>query len=212
MRRWIVLSAIVLSLVATASWFMLPTLATYLDARSATTSPTNYQPREVENPDTKLPSAAEMERLASTDPIAFLEHCERKYKQTVSSGYSMKMQKQERISGALGSLEIIEVYFRDEPYSVFLHWQKGQKLAESALYVEGENKGMILIQPAGAFKLAGIQERDPEGSAAKQSGRFPITKFGLKVGLQRTRATWEAAREANDLKVEYLGQRKLKEA
>jgi hypothetical protein len=124
------------------------------------------------------------------------------------------MDKQESINGKLQKPEEIKVYFREHPYSVYMQWLKGARKAERALYVEGENDGMMLARPYGFFarKVAGdIVVRDPTGAEAKQSGRYPISEFGLKKGTQRTLAGWIKAWERKALHVEYLGINRVKE-
>jgi len=161
-----------------------------------------------------LPATAEMERLAKDDPIAFLENCLRRYQREVK-GYTCTFQKQERINDRLQRTEVIEVAFREEPYSVLFRWVEGARLAERALYVEGENDGMLLVRPEGrlARRVAGdIVTREPEGRDAKQSSRYTLKEFGLKKGALRTLHSWKSAKERNALHLEFLGEKKLKEA
>jgi hypothetical protein len=161
-----------------------------------------------------LPDAAEMERLARDNPIAFLENCIRRYKRDVK-GYSLVMHKRERIDGKLQRKELIEVFFKEEPFSVYFRWLEGARKAERALYVEGENKGKMLARPNGALQrtvVGDIVERDVDGSDARQSGRYTLAEFGLKKGALRTLATWKAAKENGALHVEYLGEVKIPEA
>jgi hypothetical protein len=160
-----------------------------------------------------LPDAAGMERLARTDPIAFLENCLRRYDRDVK-GYTLTMQKQERIEGKLQRSEIIAVQFRGDPFSVLFDWKEGARLAQKVLYVKGENNDKLLVLPKGklAAFVAGIVERDADGEDAKKSGRYPLTEFGLKIATQRTLGAWQAAKKNGTLNVEYLGEKKIKEA
>jgi hypothetical protein len=158
-----------------------------------------------------LPSAADMERLARDKPIEFLEACLRHYDRTVK-GYTLVMQKQERIGGKLQRTELLDVAFRNQPHSVLLRWVEGARLAAASLYVEGENDGKMLVRPAGLLLGGLIVERDPESEQAKQSGRYTMREFGLKKGMERTLKSWKAARDKDELHVEYLGERKVKEA
>jgi hypothetical protein len=159
-----------------------------------------------------LSDAEKMQQLAKDNPVAFLEECLRRYQRTVK-GYTLTMQKRERLGGKLHDEEIVRVAFREEPHSVLLHWQKGARLAERALYVEGENDGKMLALPAGRIlRLAGVVSRDVEGDEARRSGRFTLKEFGLKNGMLRTLRSWQAARENGALHVEYLGEEKVKEA
>jgi outer membrane lipoprotein-sorting protein len=61
------------------------------------------------------------------------------------------------------------------------------------------------------LSLAGVVERDPNGSAAKSSARYPQTEFGIKIGTERTIASWVEAKKHDALHVRYLGQKKVPE-
>ncbi len=161
-----------------------------------------------------LPDDAQMEALADSDPVAFLENCLRRYRREVH-GYRAIMQKTERINGTLQPPEVIDVYFREKPHSVLLRWKRGARKAEAALYVEGANNGKMLARPNGliARKLAGdVVTRDVAGSDARQSGRYPLDQFGIKKGTERTLAAWEAARAQGKLSVKHLPDQTLAQA
>ncbi len=159
-----------------------------------------------------LPSPTQMERLAKDDPIAFLEACRLRYDREVKS-YTVVMDKQERIDGRLHPREVIQVAFREKPFAAYLQWKEGARRAERALYVEGENGGKMLARPATRLlRLAGdVVARDVDGDDARQSGRIPLSEFGLKNGLVRTLTRWVEAKKQNALHVEYLGVRDVKE-
>jgi hypothetical protein len=181
---------------------------------TAEVKPSLRVPDTVPDPGGQLPTAARMEALARDNPIAFLEDCIVRYQRDVK-GYSLIMQKQERIGGKLKPKEIIQVHFREKPFSAYLQWLEGAGRAERALYVEGENGGKMLIRPEGqlARTIAGdVVERDVDGPDARQAGRYALNEFGLKKGALRTLASWKAAQEQNALHVEYRGVLKVKEA
>jgi hypothetical protein len=162
----------------------------------------------------RLPSAADIERLARTDPVAFFEQCLRRYAREVK-GYSLTMHKQENIGGKIHPTEVIEVHFLDKPHSVFFNWQEGARLAERALYVEGQNDGKMLARPKGgvARLVAGdVVARDVNGPDARQSARSTLDQFGFKKTMERSLVAWKAAREEKTLQFEYQGVKKIKEA
>ena len=173
------------------------------------------QPEDEEAPPPKplAPAAADQEPLPVKDPLAFLEKCLERYDEQGIKGYSCIMQKQERIDGKLQPSEETECFFREKPYSVFMHWLRGQRKADSALYVEGENDGKLLAHPSGvAGKLVKVVSRDPEGDEARQVGRYTLKEFGRKKALQRTLDAWKAEKAQGTLHAEYLGVRKVREA
>jgi len=147
------------------------------------------------------------EPLPDADPVAFMEKCLDRYNKEVKA-YDCIMSKQERVDGRLHPEEIIQAYFKEQPFSVFMRWLKGADRAKCALYVKGENAGKVLVLPALAPAWAArfsIVSKDPDGAEAKQSGRYLITEFGIKIGMVRTLTSWVKARANHALHIEYLG-------
>jgi hypothetical protein len=145
------------------------------------------------------------------DPIAFLEKCLQHYDRAVRA-YSLTMRKRERIGDAEHGLEIVEVHFKDRPHTVFMNWQLNPRKAARALYVEGQNGGKMLVKPSKAWAALarfesrdGVVTRDVDSADARQSGRYPISEFGLKKAMERVVRSWKQAREEGALHAEYLG-------
>ncbi|MBU6294692.1 MAG: DUF1571 domain-containing protein [Planctomycetes bacterium] len=138
------------------------------------------------------------------DPVGFLKEC-LAIQDARIHGYSCLLSKQERISGSMQQPEEIWVDFREKPFSVRMSWRRGAGIANSALYVEGENDDKIVAQPRGILSLAGQFERAIDSSDAQRGNRYRIDGFGMKKGMKRTLAAWEAAKARNELVIEYLG-------
>jgi hypothetical protein len=168
--------------------------------------------RQLKQGENHLPDAAGMEELARQDPVAFLENCIRYYDRDVQ-GYSLVMQKQERLpkkepieKRKLQKKEIIEVCFREKPFSVFMNWKEGARKADRALYVEGENDNQIVVHPAGlAGKFVKSIKRPVNGEEAQESGRYTLDQFGIKNGTLRTLLFMKAAKERGKLDMDYFG-------
>jgi hypothetical protein len=184
--------------------------ATLLADQQLPSAPPRTKEGKTDKPEVKLVDADGMEKLAQTAPLEFLEQSIRRYERDVT-GFTARLAKQEFAGGKLHPPEVIDVWFKDKPHSARLQWVKGARLASRVLYVEGENKGKLLVKPAGLFALAGIVERDVDGDEARQSGRYPLNQFGIKKGTERTLATWKAADNRKALTVKYLGKRKVPE-
>jgi hypothetical protein len=160
----------------------------------------------------RLPNGARMEQLARTDPVAFLQYCILRHDREVQ-GYTVTMQKQERLEGRLEKKEIVEAHYKVKPHSIFMRWREGERLAARALYVEGENDGQAVIKPAGlGGRFVSSVTRDPEGRDARKSGRYTLKEFGLRMALTRTLGSWQEAQKEGALHVEYGGKVKVKEA
>ncbi|MBV9125576.1 MAG: DUF1571 domain-containing protein [Planctomycetes bacterium] len=196
-------------------WLYLPVcllslpLAVYLLAHSSRSVAHDDLRAVTLNEEGPLPSAAQMEDLARTDPIKFLENCLRRYDREVQ-GYSGTMQKHERIDGTLYPEETIAIQFREHPFSVFMRWLQGARRTgpERALYVEGENKGQTLARPFGVaarILYGDIVHRDVDGPDARRSGRYTLKEFGIRLGTVRTLVAWQAARDAGRLHFDYQG-------
>jgi len=187
---------------------------------SSTSTETNRQlqnqvaklDEELEKSANPLPDSARMAELARKDPVAFLENCVRYYDHDVQ-GYHLIMQKQERVptklpieKRTLQKKEVIEVFFKDKPHSVFMHWLEGERLTDRCLYVDGENENMILVHPAGlAGKIVSLVKRKVDGPEAQESGRYTLDMFGIKLGTLRTLTYAKKAKESGKLDMDYLG-------
>ena len=103
--------------------------------------------------------------------------------------YTAVMLRQERVGGALGHPEIMQLKLRHSPFSVYMKWLDGEDVGREVLYVDGENDGEMLV------KLGGIKGRllptikvDPNGALARSESRHSITEAGL-LNLTRTMIT-----------------------
>lgn len=158
-----------------------------------------------------LVTSDEMARLAKNDVLTFYKEMLLRYKREVK-GYTATFLKQELIGDQLRPTEVIDIQFREHPHSVFMTWQKGAGQASRVLYVEGENNGKLQALPTIAPKLIGVIERDVNGKEARNGNRYTLQEFGLFRTADRTLKDWTAAQEAGELRVEYLGVKKVKEA
>lgn len=190
--------------------FFLPLCLLCTSDSSSLAAPPTARFHDVADAGNPLPSKSEMESLAKEDPIAFLKECIRRYDREVKV-FTATLRKQECIEGKLQNTERIDVAFREDPFSVLMKWKEGSRRAGAVLYVKGENRDQLLVRPAGLLSVAGIVSRSPNGEDARQGGRYPLTEFGIKIGMQRTLASWERADKANALHVEYLGVKQIKE-
>jgi len=189
----------------------LPVCLVFISGLSSREPPGTTSFEDVPDNGGPLPSEAAMERLAKNDPIAFLEACIRRYDREVK-GYTAVLRKQERIEGELQRSEVIDIDFREDPFSVLMRWKEGARRAAAVMYVKGENGDQLLVRPAGVLAVAGIVVRDPNGADARKASRYPLPEFGIKIGMQRTLTSWEKARKNKTLHVEYLGVKRVAEA
>lgn len=191
--------ALVVMLLAVAGWYV-----------------ANPPGRLPDTPDTSLvdatvdlPTAEAFAKLCeSADAVAALQASIRRYDREVHS-FTAVLHKRERINNKLHPVEVVEVSFRDEPYSVLMRWREGVRSAVASLYVAGQHKNRVLIQrPSGWPRRVQL---DPEGYFAGLESRYPITKFGFRAATERTLKVWQEKQQAGELRVEYRGVQKLPE-
>lgn len=154
-------------------------------------------------PTGRLPTDREFVGLLKTDPIRAFEVVLQRYRRDVH-GYTCVMRKQERVRGTLGPVEVVDVAFRDDPFSVFLAWQGSVGLGKPVrtLYVRGENQGLTLVKTR--FLVLSLS---PDGREARDAARYSIEDFGFYNTTLRTLRAWKAARARGRLVYEYLGER-----
>jgi len=153
-----------------------------------------------------VPTAAQFERLATTDVIAALDASLARQRRDVR-GYECTLQKQECVNGVLGPVEVIRHAVREEPFAVTMVWEQGAGAAKATLYARGENGGRLKVKS----KYFIIANTDPNGVLARGSSRYSIEDAGITNGTLRTLHNWSAARDRGELLVEYLGRQAVTE-
>ena len=93
-------------------------------------------------------------------------------------GYTATFSKQELVADELSDQQVMQLKVRHEPFSVYMKWTVGHKGRE-LLYVDGENKGRMLVKLGGWKSRLPALKLDPTGSMAMKESRYPITKAGL---------------------------------
>jgi hypothetical protein len=170
------------------------------------------RPIETDVPETQLET---LERLAKTDHVALLEMCLENYRENYSD-YTCLFTKHERIDGEFMPKQLVDVAFRQEPFSVAMKWrtedEEGEELTmpkgDRALYVEGQWKNQMLVRPTSGLLQAltgGYVKRTPTDKEVMESTLRPISSFGFERSLENLLAVYRAAIEAEDAKFKFVG-------
>jgi hypothetical protein len=145
--------------------------------------------------------------LAKTDHIALLtycqDHCARQYR-----NYTCTLLKQERIKGALGKEQEVQVKFMDSPFSVAMNWVRNAPIGDTILYVEGKHGDKMIVRPkSGLLRIltGGSVFRKPDGADAMKNTLRPVSLFGFHRGMRELLKVYIAAREAGDLDARFGG-------
>jgi len=146
----------------------------------------------------------ELRTLAEQDPIAFLDRCLNQYREDVK-GYKCTFFKRERVKGNLQKPERLICHFRETPFSVHMEWKEGATAALRSLYVVGENDGNLVAR-VNLFGIPGpMVTRSVDDPSAKATSRFPISNFGMFVGLKQTIDAMKKAKANDALHVKFYG-------
>lgn len=150
------------------------------------------------------PMANRLERLAREDHIALLEWCKENYLSTVQD-YTCTFIKRENINGKVDAAQVIDVKFRERPFSVAMVWLENAPIGDRCLYVEGEHDNQMLVRPKGMLSFVGTQRRGPESPEVMANTLRPITLFGFGRGLDSLIDVYQVAAERGELDQRFAG-------
>jgi hypothetical protein len=157
-----------------------------------------------------------LERLLREDPLSALKELRARHLREVKD-YRCTLVKQELLSSGLSAEQELEVLFRQEPYSVMMHWVRNAGLANRAIYVTGRwmdedadnpaERELALAQPGklGSFFLKSIK-MPIHGSMAKDTARRSIDEFGFGRTLDLLIKYCDAAKVKGELSLSFQGE------
>ena len=142
--------------------------------------------------------------LAETDQVALIQWCMDNYKNTVRD-YQGVLHKQERIGGKLKKQQMINVWFREAPFSLAMRWKKNPGSIDKLLYVEGQNKNKMVVHPTGAFAWIKSVKKDPRCKEALKTSLRTCDQFGFYRNMRSIIDMINAAKKADALEMRFLG-------
>lgn len=97
--------------------------------------------------------------------------------------YSAILEMQEVLNDKLSEPEMVDIKFRMNPFSVYMHWRSN---SQEALFVSGQNDEKVLVRPAGGLAaIKRLWRLEPDSQLARQSSRYPVTDAGLLKFAER---------------------------
>ncbi len=156
------------------------------------------------------------ERLLRDDPLEALIELRHDHIQGVKD-YQCSLVKQELLPSGLSAEQEINVSFRQEPFSVAMHWVRNAGLANRVLYVKGrwidpsakrpELAPLAKCQPGAIAKLFLKSITMPiHGSTAKKVARRSIDEFGFARTLDLLIKYCKIAESRGELSLEFKGE------
>jgi len=160
--------------------------------------------------------AEPFERLIRHDPLEALRQARDRLVRE-GSDYACTFVKQERMPSGISAEQEVQVKFRPQPYSVFMHWIRNPGLAQRAIYVAGrwrdesaanpDLRELALCQPGKLATLFVKSIKQPiHGMMAKRSSRRTIDQFGFKRALDLLIKYGDLAASRNELDLVFQGE------
>ena len=117
--------------------------------------------------------------------------------QTVQD-YECQLIKRERVKDVLQPEGVMTMRVRNKPFSVYLRCESPEADRGLAVcYVEGRNRGMMRVHPAGVLGVLGFWSLSPHDPRAFEKNRHCITDAGLGSLLVNTARYWDMERRLN---------------
>lgn len=151
------------------------------------------------------------EQLAQADPMEFLYRCREHYRRNYRD-YTCTFVKQERIGSRITAEQVVDVKFREEPYSVSMHWVRNADQADRVTYIAGkwkdaDGRDQAWCQPAGAILSLFVPRilQPIHGARAERASRRTIDQFGFANTLDLIIKYCERSRDDGELDLRYVG-------
>ncbi len=150
-----------------------------------------------------------IEEMAGADPVGFFEMALDRYDRGVRD-YTCTFSKRELVHGRMTQRQVIEVHFRENPFSVRMKWIENADKCSRVLYVADKwiKNGLqyAIVEPGAIAKLfVPYVMRPIHGEDARKSSRRTIDQFGLRNSLALTLKYCKLASQQNILDFRYTG-------
>lgn len=121
--------------------------------------------------------------------------------------YSGLFSKRELIKDQLIG-QVMDIKLRHEPFSVYLKYHEPHSGRE-VIYVNGRNKGNLLVHEDGFKALAGTLAFSPTSPEALKENRYPITQIGMGIMLDLTIAQWQQDQKIGETDVKIYPEARI---
>jgi hypothetical protein len=122
--------------------------------------------------------------------------------------YQCTFAKRERVDGELGDYQIITLKVMQQPFSVYMNFQKPYAGRE-VVYVAGQNDGKLTVLDAGFKRMLGKLNLDPTGTTAMSGQKHPITDVGIRNLTAKLAKMWEGEMQFAECDVTVLPNKKV---
>ena len=110
--------------------------------------------------------------------------------------YSCMFVAHENLPGKKGEDQIIEMKFRQQPFSVYMKWARPKSMeGQEVAFVDGKNGNNLRVRNPGLLKVAGFMAIDLDDKRTLEHSRHTIREAGIGVLIDRTARSWQFDRE-----------------
>jgi hypothetical protein len=122
--------------------------------------------------------------MAQKSPEKLLQIALKRYYERIQD-YTCTFTKLERLGNRFGKEQVIDIKFRESPFSVMMYWVKNSDKAERVIFVKGENEDQAVVRPAGplARLLVNSIRQSIDSPLARRASRRRIDQFGFANAL-----------------------------
>jgi len=129
-------------------------------------------------------------------PLQLIAEARRSYEGI--SDYTCLFVKQEMLHGQLQPQNLINMWVRTKPFSVYLNWKQPRDMVgQEACYVAGRNNGMIRVHSTGLLGAVGFVSLDPRDPRCLENSRHALTEAGIGHLIDRFSERWEMESRLN---------------
>ncbi|MBK7859620.1 MAG: DUF1571 domain-containing protein [Archangiaceae bacterium] len=119
--------------------------------------------------------------------------------------YRYRMAKQERVGGELLPVQEVEVFVREQPFAVRLHFVGGPGKGRKVLYNPKEQAEKFRVREAGVLGVFGGLWIGVDSSLAKKDSNHTVREAGMGALLARFAADLEKAERIGGMKIVQEG-------
>lgn len=162
------------------------------------------------------PPADQLATLAARDPMGLVRLGRQRYDEAVRS-YRCTLVKQERLGDRLSPVKEIELRFREQPFAVYMLWQKNAGDCRRALHERGpaylgkQGEPLARVEPAGAVARLFVKDimLPIHGPEARKASRRFIDEAGFRATFELLEKFNGIAAERGTLDLRFSGTGKV---
>lgn len=125
--------------------------------------------------------------------------------------YTAQFSKRELLANRLKS-QVMDVKIREQPFSVYFHFRGGPEAGREVLFVDGANRGHLLVHEDGIKAIAGTLSFVPTSPEVMKENRYPITQVGISQMLETIISQWEQEVKFGEVEVRFFPDARLGES